>query len=83
MLFRSGVNYYNVCIVISLRMDNAISHADNDKSRNELTGCVPWLELDEIDDLLSFLSMCFRFIVQEVGRVGPRRVEGVRGTKAL
>ena len=82
MLSRSGINYYDVCIV-NLRMDSAISHADNDRTRNELTGCVPWLELDEVEDFLSFLSTCFKFIAQEVGRVGRRRVGDVAVTKAL
>jgi len=62
-------------------------HASNDKTRNELTGHVPGPELDEVEDFCFFLNRRFQNIVQEVGRVSRRWVEGVgvslREAKAL
>ena len=62
-------------------------HTSNEKTHNELTGHVPGLELDEVEDFCFFLNRRFQNIVQEVRRVGRRWVEGVRvslrETKAL
>lgn len=63
-------------------------HAGNNKARNELTGHIPGLGLDEVEDFCFFLNRRVQNIVQGVRMVGPRWVEGVavsvvRETKAL
>ena len=74
-----GVECHRPGIAI-LRMRGDISHTDNDRVRNELTGHIPGSELGRVDGLSCAPNVPNRRlqnIVQEVGRVGPRGVKSV------
>lgn len=70
-----------------LRMRNDISHADNDRTRNEHTGHIPGSGMGRVGGSSCIPNRRLQNILQEVGSVGPRGVESVavssRGTETL